>query len=315
MIDGWRRLTLAFALTALGCGAAAAQMMLPGALNGNASGSPPPAHKGGGGSGGAPSSYAPPKPIAIKPPGTESILGHTLSFDGSRGAMAFDKSGEDIVLSKLTLAGDKISKPGETCAVDLSTAEPIIVPPAGRPVGALRFTVPIKVCPLTVDVLDGAVLVSASGETCDFTAADCRVSPGGLWGPHAADISAKQSKDLERQRVRLETTMRANFRALLRRAGKDRLAVKAIAKDQAAFSSDREMICRDYEQESTHGFCSTQITQARVLALLAKFGDGPEAAKEHKRLPRPKMKPQLNAKAPPPVTVDETGAAGPAAHN
>ena len=49
------------------------------------------------------------------------------------------------------------------------------------------------------------------------------------------------------------------------------------------------MVCRDYAQETVHGFCSTQMAEARVLALLAKFGDEPEP-REHKRArarPRP----------------------------
>jgi hypothetical protein len=66
--------------------------------------------------------------------------------------------------------------------------------------------------------------------------------------------------------------MRTNFRALIRKAGKDAIAVKAIAREQAAFSSQREMTCRDYDQETVHGFCSTQITEARALDLLAQFG-------------------------------------------
>ncbi len=209
--------------------------------------------------------------------------------------MTFEKSGDGLALSKLTLEGDKISKPGTACTVDVSLASPLPATPDGRPAGAIRYGVTVPACPFTIDILDGAVLVTRPDPTCDFTAADCRVSPGGLWGPKAADITPKKAKDLEHERQRLETTMRANFRAVLKKAGKDRDAVKAIAKDQAAFSSEREMTCRDYAQETVHGFCSTEITQARALALMAQFGTMPEGphAKRSRPKPRPATSPSV----------------------
>lgn len=268
-------------------GTASAQMMLPGANNGNAMGAPP---KAAGGSAASPVAPAAARPVVIKPPSEETILGQSLSRDGRSGTMTFDKAGTDLALSKLKLDGDKISKPQEGCSIDVSITTPIISTPAGRPAGTLRFDIPLEACPFTIDVLDGAVLVSRADPSCDFTAADCRVTPGGLWGPHAIDISPARAADLEHQRVRIETTMRANFRALIKKAGKDRIAVKEIARDQAAFSSQREMTCRDYDQESVHGFCSTQITEARALELLAKFGVMEDPPAERKRTTRPKPK-------------------------
>ena len=128
----------------------------------------------------------------------------------------------------------------------------------------------------------------------------------GCGGPPAADITDKRAKELERERVRIETTMRANFRVLLKRAGKDRAAVKAIAGEQAGFSSAREMACRDYAKESVHGFCSTQMTEARVLALVAKFGDQPEPRETRKHATRAKAasgrrRPPHSAPAEPPA--------------
>ena len=272
-------------------------MQLPGALGG---GSPSTEHKGGGSGGGggsaAPSSYAPPKPVVVKAPAEDTIAGHPLSRDGVKGEMVFDKSGDGLALSKLTLDGDKISKAGAACAIDVALAAPLPATPQGRPAGAIRYGVPVPACPFTIDILDGAVLVTRPEPACDFVAADCRVSPGGLWGPHAVDFTLKRAKDLERERQRLETTMRANFRAVLKKAGKDRDAVKAIAKDQAAFSSNREMTCRDYAQETVHGFCSTQITQARALALVAEFGTMPEGP--HGKRSRPRPRPPTVEKAP-----------------
>lgn len=273
-----------------------AQMQLPGALNGGSSGASGAKPKsGGGGGGGGEPSYAPAKPIVVKPPSEETIAGHVLAHDGANGAMTFDKSGDGLVLSKLSLTGDKISAATKSCKVDVALDPPLAATPAGRPAGAIRYDVPLKACPFSIDVLEGSVLVSTPAPTCDFVAADCRVAMAGLWGPGPDEITDKRAKELERQRVRIETTMRANFRVLLKRAGKDRAAVKAIAGEQAGFSSAREMACRDYAKESVHGYCSTQITEARVLALLSKFGAMPEPKEERKHA---RAKPRPAAAAP-----------------
>ena len=270
----------------------AAQMQLPGAMGGSPAGSPP---KASGNAGGTEAPRAPPKPIVVKPPAEDTILGHPLALNGTQGAMSFDRQGTgpgaDLTLSKLSLAGEKISSPTKTCSVDVALEAPIVAKPAGRPAGAIRYEVPLAACPFAIDVLDGAVLVATPTQTCEFKAADCRVALDGLWGPAPADISDKRAKDLERERVRIETTMRANFRVLLKRAGKDRAAVKALAGEQAGFSSQREMACRDYKNESVHGFCSTQMTEARVLALLAKFGPDLEK-EERKHVPHERAKPR-----------------------
>ena len=275
--------------------------MLPGAMNGAAPGA---TSRGAGSAGGE--QKAPAKPIGVKAPAQETILGHVLSFDGSKGAMQFDRTGKDVTLTKLTLPGERLSKPGQACEVDIVAERPIVAAEAGRPAGALRWTIPIDACPFTVDVLDGAALVSSARPSCEFQAADCRVSPVGLWGPAAATMTPQRIKDLEHERVRAESTMRANFRVLLHRAGKDKAAVKAIAGEQAAFSSEREMTCRDYAGETVHGFCSAQITQARSLAIQSKFGDRPDDDK-----PRPaKRAASKKAQLPPKAAEPESPVAG-----
>ncbi len=276
----WRpgALRVGLLLGALLVGPAMAQLQLPGANNGVAPNSAPrPAVV----SGAEP--YVAPKPAAMKPPGEDTIAGHTISLDGQRGSMGFTRSGADLTLTALTLTGDKISKPNQGCTVSVALPKPLVVTPAGRPAGTIRYDVPIAACPFSIDVLDGAVLVSRPDGSCSFRAADCLVAPAGLWGPPAADISPGRVKDLERQRTRTEAAMRANFRSILKKAGKDRQAVKTIAGEQAAFSSDREVTCRDYQGESVHGFCSTQIAEARALALLAKFDAMAEGPHDHRR--------------------------------
>ena len=261
-------------------GVAHAQMQLPGANNGIVSDKPAsdrPASDGA-------EAYVPPKPIVIKPPGPEAIAGRAMLHDGSSGLMTFDQQGAGLVLSKLVFTGNKISKPGQACTVEVALSPPLPASPDGRPVGAARYSVPLEACPFDIDILDGAVLVTHPASVCDFSAADCRISPGGLWGPAPAELTPQRIKDLERERVHIETTMRADFRALLKKAGKDKAAVKSIASEQAGFSSDREVACRDYAQEAEHGFCSARITQARVLALIAKFGDA--GGDDRRRVPR-----------------------------
>ncbi len=306
---------LAVGVPAIGmfaCGSAAAQMMLPGANNGNAIGAPPRE------SGTEPSGPAPLRPTPVKAPDETAILGQTLSRDGKDGKIKFDMAGNDLALTGLTLLGEKISKPQQACSVSVAITKPIVLTPAGRPSGTLRFDVPLQSCPFTIDVLDGAVLVSRADPTCDFPAADCRVTPGGLWGPTVDEITPERASELERERLRLETAMRSNFRVLIKRAGKDRAAVKDIARDQAAFSSQREMTCRDYDREAVHGFCSTQITQARALALVAKFGGLDERPAEPRRKPshpKPKVRSAgaLRPHAPPVATPVAAPAPTPAA--
>ena len=284
----WGGLTLGGGFSPMPAGPALAQMQLQGAANGGTAGK---AHASGGEEG-AP--YVPPKPTIIKPPAEDTIIGHTLAHDGTNGAMVFDKPGGDLVLSRFALSGNKISAPGQACSIDVSLTPPLVTEAKGRPDGASRYAVPLEACPFSVDILDGAVLAASPAPTCEFKAADCRIAPGGLWGPTPAEISPKRAKDLEHDRVRIETTMRADFRALLKKAGKDKVAVKAIAGEQAGFSSDREVTCRDYAQESVHGFCSTQITEARVLSLIAKFDLAPDNSVHR----RPRTKPKVSAKAP-----------------
>lgn len=240
-----------------------------------------------------------PKAAAPKPFAESSIIGRDLARDGSAGVIAFaNSSGKGLEITRLSFVGEGIAHPGEPCRVDVVAAEPIEMNLLGHPHGASRYQAAIEACPFSVDVLEGAVLVSRASGTCDFVAADCRVDPTGLWGPPGNGIDEKQIKTLERERGQAENMMRANFRALLASAGKakDKAAVKQIASDQAGFSSEREVICRNYLREDVHGFCALRLTQARALALGAEFAarekerGGPKSARtvmEKKTAPKP----------------------------
>ena len=217
----------------------------------------------------APAQPPKPKPAGLKPPPETSVSGGTLTLNGDKGALVFQAGpGHHLSITKLSLAGQSLSKSGEECRVDVISEGPIEAKFSDKPNGAFRYDVPIPACPFSLDVLDGAVLVTQSG-VCQFEAADCRAAPGGLWGPASGSLGADQTKRIERERARAEAQMRQNFRALMASAGKDKEAVKKIAAEQAEFSSGRETQCRSYSGEDQHGFCASRLTEARALALAA----------------------------------------------
>jgi hypothetical protein len=265
--------------------------MLPGALQGSPSTAGKTAQR--------PAGAAPgqPKPAGLKPPSEETILGHELSRDGFAGIIAFQRgSGNGLEIAKLLIAGEKISQPGQQCQVEVASGTPIKTRFAGRSNGVSRYEVDIETCPFSLDVLEGAVLVTRTPKTCDFPAADCRADLAGLWGPPGNAIGPDEVKQLERERSRVEAAMRANFRALLTSAGKDKNAIKQIAGGQAGFSSEREVICRNYLREDIHGLCALRITQARGLALQAAFEDRAKARAKPARASA-KQKPAANLRS------------------
>lgn len=240
-----------------------AQLMLPGATHARPPGSS-------GASGGSSPSKS--RIATHKPPDESAIAGLDLVHDGRSGLMAFGLGpGKALEIKSLSLDGEQISRPGSLCRVDVVADAPIEPTAAGRRRGLLLYEVGIEACPFIFEVLDGAVLVTRGPQACEFAAADCRVDPTGLWGPRGDSMGEKDIAQLEKARAQSETNMRANFRALLSSAGKDKQAVKEIAAEQAGFSSERAMICADYEREEVHGFCALKITQARVFDLQAQF--------------------------------------------
>ncbi|WP_051953221.1 hypothetical protein [Methylocapsa aurea] len=279
---------------------ARAQLMLPGALQA----APPAGAEPGNSSQPAPAP-AKPKPVAEKRPDEAAILGRDLSQNGSAGSIAFQMpSSKGLEVTRLSLLGEAISHPGEQCRVDVVADAPIDAKFSGRPNGVARYDVAIEACPFSLDVLEGAVLVMRAEGACDFAAADCRVDPTGLWGPAGNAIDPAQIKQMERERGRAETSMRANYHALAASAGKDKAAIKRIAGEQAGFSSAREVMCRNYLREEAHGFCALRMTQARVFALRAEFdakakGDDGEKPLRAAMKKKPRPAPAAAAEPPP----------------
>jgi hypothetical protein len=269
-------IALAGCLTAV---PAVAQLQLPGAL-----GQPAPA-----------GSVAPPpdvpkekpKPPILRAPSEDAIVGRTLLRNGSTGLLVIERAGKDLRVQKLALTGDLISRPNEHCRVEVSGL-PLSLVSEGKPAGLSRYKLALEICPFSFDVLDGAVLASNGGKTCEFKAADCQVDPAGLWGPRASELGPERVKEFERERAHAESTVRADFRALLAAAGKDKQQTKALASEQAGFSSEREEKCRTYAGEDVHGFCALRLTEARAIALGARLA-GVEEVKP--KQPKPKARP------------------------
>ncbi|GJE44933.1 hypothetical protein AEGHOMDF_4126 [Methylobacterium soli] len=81
--------------------------------------------------------------------------------------------------------------------------------------------------------------------------------------------------------------MRDNYKLMTQRARRE--DVRPIVTEQAAFSSDREQVCRTYAREGAHGFCHLRFSEARALALATRLGVSvvPGAAPTAAATPRP----------------------------
>jgi hypothetical protein len=300
-----RHLLFTFVLVALLAPATAhAQLMLPGALQAEPQGGTGPS------SDAARAASSKPKLAGLKPPSVETILGRDLARDGSAGTIAFGLTQDKgIEITKLSLSGEGDSFPAEPCIVDVVAERPIEARALGRPNGLFRYEVDLPACPFSFEVLEGAVLVARSPGTCEFQEAQCRVDPAGLWGPKGNSFGPDQAKQFERERSRVESDMRANFRALLTSAGKNEEAIKKIAGEQAGFSSVRETTCHSYLKEDLHGFCALRLTQAHALALQAAYFEQAKTAPDLRAAKAPERRaiakrkptanPQLDRKAGP----------------
>jgi len=267
----------AAALLLLAPAATKAQLALPGAVAPAPAGSiaaptlgkkrvSAPVGEGGGESGRGPA-------IAPKLPSEDTIVGKALHLDGSRSTIELSRSGADLQVAKLVLTGDRMSRSGEACRIEV-TGTPLKVTPRESEVGLHRYKVNFPACPFSFDALDGAILVANEGKACELREADCRADPEGLWGMGAAEFDPKTSKDMLGTRARVEKTMRSNFRALYERNKGDKPLRKLIVREQAGFSSVREEICRDYAQESEYGYCALRVTEARTIGLGNQLAHG-----------------------------------------
>jgi len=205
-----------------------------------------------------------------------TVIGAPLFQGGNSGRLVIERVDDTSFAARLRVEGTQISDPGHACAVELGMSEPVALTDLGAPLGMPRYQLAAPICPMAFDVLEGAVLVANHEASCTFSAADCQGRIGGLWGPQAQALIA-QAKDIERRRSREERNLRDKFRSLLKRLSGNEL--REAAAEQAGFSSEREMLCRDYAGEVSHGFCAERVTAARVVAVDARLAVTPEKKK------------------------------------
>jgi hypothetical protein len=214
---------------------------------------------------------APPQPPALRPvagknPAEDTILTRELKLGGVTGSLRVERAGKSELRARMILAGTRLSSPGESCSIAAEVPVPITA--RGRPDGLLRYEIEAPSCPMSAELLDGALWVKGGG-ACVVEAADCRVDPRGLWGPDPAQL-ATQARVIENDRGQADKAVRENYKVLTARARPQE--VRAIVSEQAAFSSEREMLCRSYAREPAHGFCNARFTEARVAQLAARLG-------------------------------------------
>jgi len=265
---------LAAALAASG---ACAQLMLPGAAPAKPQGAKAsPARRRSPGSSAKEAEARARAPRAGPAQGIESVAGRPLLLNGKSGLMQISGDDKTATLDKLELSGETVSDPTQRCVVNIVGEKPILATSVGRPDGLERFQADVPACPIAFDVLDGAVLVPSQITACVFKAADCRTSPGGLWGPDGASLTG-DAAEIVKERAEAEKAMAKIVRALEERAKQSPEAANLV-RDQNGFAGQRDEICRDYAKESVHGYCALRITEARTALLQARLDALPRAA-------------------------------------
>lgn len=287
------RLLCRFAIMALAgpaTSASAQPMQLPGAQPFNQAGAsvaaPP-------GSPAAPAATHAPSMPAIRVAGEDAILGKPLKRNGGFGEAIFEKTATGYGL-KLNAQGFQASNLTEPCAISFGEA-PIAVTPIGRPAGVPRYKLEASICPIVFDVLDGAFLVVEPQQPCIVEAAQCRIEPRGLWGADSRTL-APRAKEIEQQRSSAERAVREGYKVLSAKA--DAVEQRVIAREQAGFSAERELTCREYQREGQYGFCGARLTEAKAASIRARLGITGD--------PKPVAKPRPRPAAPKPIPLAPT---------
>jgi hypothetical protein len=218
-----------------------------------------------------------PSALSADPAGVAS---RELRQNGRSGDLQFDQGDDDSLrIVKFSMLGEVVSDPSRLCRIEIVADQPIAATPAGAPDGLPRYHADIPACPLTFDVVDGAVLVPPQSNACVFTAADCQASPSGLWGPELAEIE-KDPKAISKQRAAADRSIQESLRVMEKR---DKDAAASLAREESDFAADRDEVCHGYAGESRLGFCAARLAQSRsaLLALRAKQA-GPATAEDGK---------------------------------
>jgi hypothetical protein len=197
-----------------------------------------------------------------------SAVGQPLKLNGRDGELTLWGRDRALKIAKLTLAGEVISDPTQKCRIDIVGELPIEAKSLGRPDGLARYEAEIPVCTFTFDVVEGAVLVPAQNAACVFQAADCRASPGGLWGPDAASL-ASEAKAIEQARARADDASARLLKIFAARL-KGKPEAENVEHEEADLVTRGQEVCRDYDKDSATGFCASRMAQTRAAWLKAR---------------------------------------------
>ena len=208
----------------------------------------------------------------------EAVIGRPLHLNGISGTIELSKTGNALVLSKFILAGHRISRPGDQCQVEIMSKSPLQLSEAGRSNGVLSYESKMPVCSFSLDILQGALMLKTAANLCSFVDADCNTRPDGMWGPSPAAISPAQIQADVHARTLAETSLRSSFRQLMDHQ-KDAVIIRTLASEQAAFSSQREEMCRDYMREDRHGFCAARFTEHKLTQIHHRLSLNPALQK------------------------------------
>lgn len=219
----------------------------------------------------APAAPVVPRATTVRAPNEDSVVNRDLKQNGSNGSLRLERIGRADFRLKLTLVGRRSAQSVETCTIPLTGGEGAPLVSQGRPEGALRLQLQDPSCPLQIDVLDEALLVKGPTDICTFQSVSCQADPSGLWGPEPAQLMPKV-RDYESMRASADKIVRDNYKVLVSRARPE--TTRPIVAEQAAFSADREMLCRSYAREGTTSFCNAKFTEARALSLASRLGIG-----------------------------------------
>ena len=274
--------------------------MLPGAAPAEAQGAKvapaKPKHKSSGasateaGSGGKDAEASPAAGIAI-------LAGRPLMLNGKSGLLQISGDDKSVTIDKLQLVGEGVSDSSQRCVVDIVGETPIEATNVGRPDGLERYEAKVPACPISFDVLGGALLVPTQITACVFKAADCQTAPGGLWGPDGASLVGDAAK-IVKARAAAEKAMGKILHTIEDRAG-DSTQAADLVRDQNVFAGQRDELCRDYAKESVHGYCALRVTEARVALLRTRLDElGPATASKAVSEKGKKAKSKKGAKQP-----------------
>ncbi|WP_133769071.1 hypothetical protein [Enterovirga rhinocerotis] len=216
------------------------------------------------------------RPVSLRVPSEEALLGKELKQNGSSGSLRIERvGGRSDLRARITLVGRRSAQSVETCSVALGGSDGVPLVSQGRGEGLQRFSIDEAGCSLTLDILDESVLVKGAGESCLFQAAQCQADASGLWGPEPNQLLGR-AREYESIRASADKAARENYKVLVQRARPE--GVRPIVAEQAAFSSERETTCRGYAREPQHSFCNARFSEGRAITLAQRLGVAVAAA-------------------------------------